>query len=258
MAIVWPCTLPVDAYAAAGQSIEVPRANCPSCEAPMGFWWGYSRVVRHEGGEHRIWVPRGRCGPCGTTHALLPAFVARHRLDSVETLGAAVKAVGKGSSGVRPVAERLGEGKVAVPLAEAAATVAGRIGQAALQGAGVGAAQAVGTSPVAGQSWWDAAKGAFTGGATGGLLGGLLEGAAPALRLAWHVPPRQRAGQAGQISGQQIHLQIDRIARAQSAQVGVGAGVGNDGELGAVFLQRGDGQADALDGQRALRRDQRQ
>ncbi len=66
---------------------------------------------------------------------------------------------------------------------DAAATVAGRIGQAALQGAGIGAAQAVGTAAVPGRTWWDAAKGAFTGGATGGLLGGLLEGVAPALRL---------------------------------------------------------------------------
>lgn len=67
---------------------------------------------------------------------------------------------------------------------DAAATVLGRVGQAALQGAGVGAAQAAGTAAVPGQTWWDAAKGAVTGGATGGLVGGLIEGAAPALRLA--------------------------------------------------------------------------
>jgi len=108
MAIVWPCTLSVDAYAAAGKLVEVPRADCPSCLEPMTFWSGYSRFVRHEGRAHKIWVPRGQCAPCDSTHALLPGFVAKNRLDSIETIGAALETVVSGEEGVRPVAERLG------------------------------------------------------------------------------------------------------------------------------------------------------
>jgi len=108
MAIVWPCTQSVDAYAAAGRDVEVPRALCPSCLDPMTFWSGYSRFVRHEGRAHRIWVARGLCGSCGATHALLPAFVAKNRLDSAETIGAALETVVLGQGGVRPAAGRLG------------------------------------------------------------------------------------------------------------------------------------------------------
>lgn len=74
----------------------------------MVFWSGYSRFVRHGGTAHRIWVPRGLCRPCGGTHALLPAFVATNRLDSVESIGAALESVGAGKHGVRPAAEQLG------------------------------------------------------------------------------------------------------------------------------------------------------
>ncbi len=62
-------------------------------------------------------------------------------------------------------------------------TVAGRIAQAAFQGAGVGAAQSAGTSQVPGQMWWDAAKGAALGAGTGGVLGASIEGVLPALRF---------------------------------------------------------------------------
>ena len=108
MAIVWPCTQSVDVYAAAGREVEVPRADCPSCLEPMTFWSGYSRFVRHEGRAHKIWVPRGQCAPCDVTHALLPAFVALKRLDSIETIGAALETVTSGENGVRPAADRLG------------------------------------------------------------------------------------------------------------------------------------------------------
>ena len=108
VAIVWPCTLSVETYAAAGKNVEVPRPECPSCLEPMVFWSGYSRFVRHEGVAHRIWVPRGFCGPCGGTHALLPAFASRNRLDSIETIGTAVESVVSGVGGVRPAARRLG------------------------------------------------------------------------------------------------------------------------------------------------------
>lgn len=65
-----------------------------------------------------------------------------------------------------------------------AETVMGRLAQAGLQGAGLGAVQAVGTSAVPGQSWWNAATGAATGGLMGGIVGGLVEGVVPALRFA--------------------------------------------------------------------------
>jgi hypothetical protein len=74
----------------------------------MMFWSGYSRFVRHEGDAHKIWIPRGLCAPCGASHALLPAFVAQKRLDSIETIGAALESVTSGEKGVRPAADRLG------------------------------------------------------------------------------------------------------------------------------------------------------
>ncbi len=108
MAIVLVCTLPVDAYAAAGKSVEVPRADCPDCFEPMGFWSGYFRFVRHAGGCLKIWVPRGRCVTCSKTHALLPAFLTLNRLDAVESIADVIASVVRGLSGVRPAAEHLG------------------------------------------------------------------------------------------------------------------------------------------------------
>jgi hypothetical protein len=74
----------------------------------MVFWSGYSRFVRHGGGAHKIWIPRGMCAPCGGTHALVPAFVAIKRLDSIETIGAALESVTSAENGVRPAAARSG------------------------------------------------------------------------------------------------------------------------------------------------------
>jgi Domain of unknown function (DUF6431) len=108
MAIVLVCTLPVDAYAAAGRSVQVPRADCPDCCEPMGSWSGYFRFVRHDGSCVKIWVPRGRCVPCSKTHALLPAFCALNRLDQMESIGEVISSVVGGLSGVRPAAEHLG------------------------------------------------------------------------------------------------------------------------------------------------------
>ncbi len=80
-------------------------------------------------------------------------------------------------------------GNVANPLNYMApenigATAAARIGQEALQGAGVGGAQAAGTVSNPADLWWDTAKGTALGGAMGGALSSAVEGAAPALRLA--------------------------------------------------------------------------
>ena len=108
MAIVWPCPLAVDAYAAAGREAEFPRPLCPSCRVPMVFWSGYRRHVREAGGCRKIFIPRLRCGSCRVTHALLPAFVLAWRLDAAETIGSVIAAVAGGAGGVRPSAERLG------------------------------------------------------------------------------------------------------------------------------------------------------
>ncbi|MGD0883246.1 MAG: hypothetical protein ABSB09_16910 [Acidimicrobiales bacterium] len=107
MAIVLPSSLSVDAYAAAGRKVEVDRPDCPDCLGPMTGWSGYFRHVRQAARDLAVWVPRARCGACAATHALLPAFCLKNRLDVVESVGTAIEAVAEGGSGVRPVADRL-------------------------------------------------------------------------------------------------------------------------------------------------------
>jgi len=106
MTIVWPCPLSVDAYAAAGRDIEVPRPRCPSCSQPMGFWGFYTRYLR-AGEVVRLLVRRMRCLRCRCSHAVLPDFVAKRRLDGLEVIGQAIEALAAGT-GARPVAERTG------------------------------------------------------------------------------------------------------------------------------------------------------
>lgn len=110
MAIVWPCSMSVDEYVAAGRDLEIPRPDCPSCSAQMTFWSGYWRYVRDAGRCSEMWVRRARCEPCSETHALLPAFLLTGRLDVVETVGQVLDAVVGGTGGVRPAASA-----VAVP-----------------------------------------------------------------------------------------------------------------------------------------------
>lgn len=105
MAIVWACSSSVDAYAAQGRSVEVPEASCPTCTAVMSPWSGYWRFVREAGRCHHVFVVRGRCPTCRCTHAVLPAFLVRNRLDTAEAIGAVVEAVAEGRSGVRPAAK---------------------------------------------------------------------------------------------------------------------------------------------------------
>jgi len=108
VAMVWPCPLPVDAYIAAGRRVEFPRPGCPSCAGPLVFWSGYWRYVRAVGRCRKVFVPRLRCGRCGVSHVLLPAFVLAWRLDVAETVGAVLAEVAGGACGVRPAAERAG------------------------------------------------------------------------------------------------------------------------------------------------------
>ena len=105
MAIVWPCSLSVDEYLAAGRDVEVPRPGCPGCAAPMSFWSGYERSVRAGGPCRQLWVRRARCVSCRASHALVPSFCLVGRLDVVEVIGEVVAAV-VGGEGVRPVAAR--------------------------------------------------------------------------------------------------------------------------------------------------------
>ena len=64
MAMIWPCRLSVEEYAAAGKAAAVPRASCPTCGRPMTFSSGYWRSVRQGMVVARIWVKRARCKPC--------------------------------------------------------------------------------------------------------------------------------------------------------------------------------------------------
>lgn len=108
MTIVWPTTLSLDAYAAAGRSLEVPRADCPSCRAPMVFWSGYLRWVRSAQYCAKVWVPRARCRRCGQTHALLPSFALAKRLDAVEPIGELLEVVVGKAGALRPAAAGAG------------------------------------------------------------------------------------------------------------------------------------------------------
>ena len=103
MAIFWPCPLDVEGYVAAGRGVAVPRPCCPACQRRLIFWWWYERFVR-SGGCHRIWVRRARCPACKVTHALLPDFLLKHRLDPVGVIGDALALMISGA-GARPVAE---------------------------------------------------------------------------------------------------------------------------------------------------------
>jgi hypothetical protein len=108
MSMVWPCLLTVDAYAAVGRAVRVPRPECPSCSSPVVFWSGYWRHVRWQRRERKIFIPRVRCCGCGVTHALLPAFVLARRLDAAESAGTVIGQVAGGACGVRLAAAAAG------------------------------------------------------------------------------------------------------------------------------------------------------
>src|SRR5438034_6599448 len=108
MSMVWPCPLTVGAYASMGRAVKVPRPECPSCLGPVVFWSGYWRHVRRRERERKVFIPRVRCGGCGVTHALLPAFVLARRLDAAESAGLVIGQVAAGACGVRPAAAAAG------------------------------------------------------------------------------------------------------------------------------------------------------
>lgn len=94
----------VEAYAAAGREIEVPRPDCPSCSLPMTFWCWYSRSVRVCDEFLEIWIRRARCSRCQVSHGLLPSFLFQGRYDPAEVIGSVIEAVARRRSGVRPAA----------------------------------------------------------------------------------------------------------------------------------------------------------
>lgn len=108
MAIVWPCTISVEQYLAAGRDIEVVRPNCSDCAKPMWFWSGYHRFIRICGDSVKLWVRRARCGRCHKSHSLIPSFVLKGRLDAVACIGQVLSAVADATCGVRPAAEQVG------------------------------------------------------------------------------------------------------------------------------------------------------
>ncbi len=105
VAIVWPTILDVDAYAAAGRDVAVPRPDCPGCGQAMIFWPGYQRDVR-VGTVRRIWVRRAKCVACAVTHALVPAFCLLGRLDATGVIGSGLLA-GVEGTGMRTAAAAL-------------------------------------------------------------------------------------------------------------------------------------------------------
>ncbi len=84
VAIVWPCPLAVDAYAAAGRDLGFPRPDCPSCGGPLVFWSGVpalcpggAPVVEDLRAPAAVRPVRGEpCAAC--VHAGLAAGCGRH------------------------------------------------------------------------------------------------------------------------------------------------------------------------------------
>lgn len=107
MAIVWPCPVSVEVYAAGGGRVDVPRPSCPSCSVPMVFWSGYRRSVRVDGRWLRVWIVRARCRGCRVSHGLIPSFLLRGCQDPVEVIGEAVTEIAGGVS-IGVVSRRLG------------------------------------------------------------------------------------------------------------------------------------------------------
>lgn len=107
MAIIWPCPLTPEAYAAAGQQVAVPTQVCPTCRQRLIGWGGTWRWVRLAGGlERQVWIRRGHCRACQRTHRLLPSFLFLRRLDPVAVIGDAVRRAVSGA-GLRPIAAAL-------------------------------------------------------------------------------------------------------------------------------------------------------
>jgi hypothetical protein len=83
------------------------RLCCPACDAPLAPWgFATAREVRMLAGVRRLRPRRARCGPCETTHVLLPAWSVPRRRDAVEVIGEALLAKAQGERH-RRIAARL-------------------------------------------------------------------------------------------------------------------------------------------------------
>lgn len=84
---------------------------------------------------------------------------------------------------------------------KAAATVLGRIGQGAVQGAGMGAIQGSAESKDPDSFWWDSTKGAVGGAAVGGAISGAIEAISPLVK--WGINGIKNLVTKGQTSSTQ-------------------------------------------------------
>ena len=73
----------------------------------MSFDGSYWRQVRDRGVIHRVRIRCVRCPSCRSRHAVLPEFVLARRLDSADTIGAAL-AIEAGAPGAESRAHLLG------------------------------------------------------------------------------------------------------------------------------------------------------
>ena len=92
----------------------------------------------------------------------------------------------------------------------AAGTAAGRIGQAAVQGAAIGGAQ---PSTAPGSFWYDKAKNSAIGGVSGGVTAGIIEGAVPLISKAVSAVRKSlgasAAKSAGPTASAAVHTALD-------------------------------------------------
>ena len=89
--------------------LQAGRLACPPCGGELRPWGhGRWRVLRRRAGrQDRLRVRRARCRACLVTQTLLPEVSLLRRLDEVETIGAALEAIGAGW-GHRRIAVQLG------------------------------------------------------------------------------------------------------------------------------------------------------
>src|SRR5262249_19651630 len=134
VAMVWPCPLPVDAYAALGRRAGVPRPAGPSCAGALVFWSGDRRYVRGAGRCGGVFVPRGRCGRGRGRQPPVAGVGPAWGVGGAEVIGGVVAEVAGGRCGVRPAAERAG-----VPYTTARGWVRRFVARAPQLGAGFAA-----------------------------------------------------------------------------------------------------------------------
>lgn len=77
-------------YAPLSGQVKPQRPVCRGCRVPMWFDGCYRRRVREAGVVRELTIHRVRCPRCRTGFAVLPDFVVARRLDSAESIGAAL------------------------------------------------------------------------------------------------------------------------------------------------------------------------